>query len=123
MSKPKTKKGRLRIYLGSASGVGKSFTLLKDAIAYRDRGRKIAIAALGHVDRTAICDLANGLPRLQDGGNLDLDAIKNSDYDMIIIDDLALTNSDGARNKSVMKTCSKLFILEKTSLPPSTFNI
>lgn len=99
MVRPKGKKGRLRIYLGYATGVGKSFTLLKDAISAQQRGQSIAIAALGHVDRTAICDLAAGLPRIQEAGALDLQAIQASTYQTIIIDDLALTNPEGSKNK------------------------
>ena len=96
----KTKKGRLRIYLSYATGCGKSFTLLKDAALMRERGHKIVIAALGHIDRAAICNLAEGFPRLESGqASLDIEQIIASPYSTIIIDDLAMTNPPKSKNK------------------------
>lgn len=94
------KKGHLRIYLSYATGCGKSFALLKDALVYKQRGHSIAIGSLSHSNRSGICDMAAELPRLSTSdGTLDLDAIQNSPYDVIIIDDLAQTNAEGSKNK------------------------
>jgi two-component system sensor histidine kinase KdpD len=100
MAKSKIKKGRLRIYLGYATGCGKSFTLLKDAITSKQRGTRIAIGALGHIDRTGICDMAGEFPRIgAESTGLDVELIKNSPYDLILIDDLAMTNPPGSKHK------------------------
>ncbi|MBS1957969.1 MAG: hypothetical protein JST80_00715 [Bdellovibrionales bacterium] len=99
MTKPKTKKGHLRIYLGYATGCGKSLTLLKDAVAYQERGQKIAILSLSHGKRPGIKEMAAKIPVLPDTGEIDLDALQKSEYQTIIIDDLALTNLPGSRNK------------------------
>jgi two-component system sensor histidine kinase KdpD len=93
-------KGRLRIYLGYATGCGKSFTLLKDAIALKQRKHDIAIATLSHGNRSGICDLVGEFPKV---GNtspiLNIEEIIASPYDTIIIDELALTNPAGSKNK------------------------
>jgi len=96
--------GQLRIYLGYATGCGKSFTLLKDAIAQKQRNQSIGVASLNHSERSGICDLVSEFPKVgrkggQDESALQLDAILQSDFDTIIIDELAMTNPTGSKNK------------------------
>ena len=96
----KLKKGRLRIYLGYATGCGKSFTLLKDAIAQKQRKHDIAIASLNHGDRSGICDMLGEFPNVgTTSGALNVDEIIQSSHETIIIDELALTNPAGSKNK------------------------
>jgi two-component system sensor histidine kinase KdpD len=91
-------KGRLRIYLGYATGCGKTFTLLQDALALKDRGNKVAIAAIGSPKRSGIGEILTQFPQLKFEENLNLAEIVASPYDTIIIDELALTNPNGSKN-------------------------
>jgi two-component system sensor histidine kinase KdpD len=99
MENTQKNKGRLRIYLGYATGCGKSFTLLKDAIAQKQRKQDIAIASLNHGDRSGICDLVKEFPKIGNATHLlNVDEIIASSHDTIIIDELASTNPTGSKN-------------------------
>lgn len=96
----KTKvRGQLRLYLGYATGCGKSFTLLRDALALSDRGVKVAIATLTHHDRAGIKEMSEKLKHIPYKTNLPVKDILSSDYNTIVIDDLAHTNAPGSKNK------------------------
>jgi two-component system sensor histidine kinase KdpD len=93
-------RGRLRIYLGYATGSGKSFYLLRDAVSAQQRGQKIAIAALEHMNRAGICNFVPAFPLLQpEGEPFNVDQVIASDFDTIIIDELAYSNPPGSKNK------------------------
>ena len=99
MATSNKRKGRLKIFLGYATGCGKTFTLLKEALALKQRNHEIAIAALTHTDRSGIRELASEftvLPDLKKG--LDVHQIIQSPFDTIIIDDLAMTNPTTSKN-------------------------
>lgn len=100
MEKKLVKKGRLRIYLGYATGCGKSFTLLRDAMTQKQRNQDIAIASLNHSSRSGICDLVGEFPKIgTSSAILNVDEIIASSHETIIIDELALTNPAGSKNK------------------------
>jgi two-component system sensor histidine kinase KdpD len=98
---------RLTIYLAGAPGAGKTYRLLTDANFQRRAGRRVAIGWIETKDRPGLDDLARGLPRIPlkryvtDSGTVedfDLDAAIASDYETIVLDELAHSNPPGARH-------------------------
>lgn len=82
---PNKTPGKLRVYLGYATGCGKSFALLRDALFAHQRGKKISIATLNHDTRPGILDLAKQLPRTE---HKSLSDLENSSATTLIIDEL-----------------------------------
>jgi two-component system sensor histidine kinase KdpD len=96
---------RLTIYLGSAPGAGKTHRILSDARFQRDAGRRVAIGWIETKDRPDLDALASGLPRIpprrfEAGGttyfDFDLEAALASEYETIVLDELAHANPPGA---------------------------
>jgi two-component system, OmpR family, sensor histidine kinase KdpD len=92
---------RLTIYLASAPGAGKTHRLLTDAIAQLRAGRRVAIGWVETKDRPDLDELAARLPRIPPrrfGGfeDFDLEAALASDYETIVLDELAHGNPEGA---------------------------
>ena len=98
---------RLTIYLASAPGAGKTYRLLTDAQFQRRAGRRVAIGWVETKDRPGLEELARDFPRIPlksytvNGTtftDFDVDAAIASDYETIVLDELAHSNPDGARN-------------------------
>ena len=98
---------RLTVYLASAPGAGKTYRILSDVRFQRKAGRRVAIGWIETKDRPDLADLARDLPRIPPrafdiGGNVfldfDLEAAIASDYETIVLDELAHANPDGATN-------------------------
>jgi two-component system sensor histidine kinase KdpD len=93
---------RLTIYVAGAPGAGKTYRLLTDANFQRRSGRRVAIGWIETKDRPGLDDLARDLPRIPlkryaDGVlDFDVDAAIASDYETIVLDELAHTNPPGA---------------------------
>jgi len=96
---------RLTIYLASAPGAGKTYRLLSDAHFQHRAGRRVAIGWVETKDRPDLEQLATDLPRIPPrqfgtGGaefaDFDLEAALASDYETIVLDELAHTNPEGA---------------------------
>ncbi|MDH6110554.1 two-component system sensor histidine kinase KdpD [Kitasatospora sp. MAP12-15] len=100
-------RGRLRIYLGAAPGVGKTYAMLCEAHRRLSRGTDVVIGFVEHHDRERTAELLNGLeavPRrtLEYRGaeftELDLDALLARRPEVALVDELAHTNIPGSRN-------------------------
>ena len=92
---------RLTIYIGGAPGAGKTHRLLTDAIGEAEAGRRVAIGWIETKGRPQLDTLAGKLARIPPrrftvGGTVvedfDLDAALASDYETILLDELAHTN-------------------------------
>jgi two-component system sensor histidine kinase KdpD len=101
------KTGKLKIYLGAAPGVGKTYTMLKDALAKRAQGLDVLIGIAESHGRTEIEDFLkqlNVMPRqtVHYRGNqlfdFDLDAALARNPGLILIDEMAHTNAPGLRH-------------------------
>jgi two-component system sensor histidine kinase KdpD len=96
---------RLTIYLAGAPGAGKTYRLLTDANFQRRAGRRVAIGWIETKDRPGLDELARDLPRIplkryEVNGiafdDFDVDAAIASDYETIVLDELAHSNPAGA---------------------------
>lgn len=100
-------RGRLRIHLGAAPGVGKTYAMLSEAQRRVERGTDCVVGFVEHYDRPRTKALLDGLeqiPRkeLEHRGavlpEMDLDAVLARRPQVVLVDELAHTNVPGARN-------------------------
>ncbi|WP_433261972.1 DUF4118 domain-containing protein [Actinosynnema sp. CS-041913] len=101
------KRGELRIYLGSAPGVGKTFAMLGEAHRRRERGTDVVVGLVETHGREKTARLLDGLeqlPRRQvhhrggEFGEMDVDALLARAPEVAVVDELAHTNVPGSRN-------------------------
>jgi two-component system sensor histidine kinase KdpD len=101
------RRGRLKVYLGAAAGVGKTQRMLEEAHALRQRGVDVVLAFVEPHGRPEITSLAEGLelvPRrsVEFRGvlaeDMDLEAVLARKPQVAIVDELAHTNPPGSRN-------------------------
>ncbi|MGW3866996.1 hypothetical protein ACWEDZ_36860, partial [Streptomyces sp. NPDC005047] len=102
-------RGKLRIYLGAAPGVGKTYAMLAEAHRRVERGTDCVVAFVEHHGRARTEVMLRGLeqvPRREleyRGGaftELDLDAVLARRPQVALVDELAHTNVPGVRNAS-----------------------
>jgi two-component system sensor histidine kinase KdpD len=100
-------RARLRIYVGAAPGVGKTYSMLEDAHAFRRGGVDIVIGLIetyGRADTDAQIDDLEIVPkrRLEYRGvvleEMDVDAILARKPQMCVVDELAHTNAPGSKH-------------------------
>jgi len=101
------RRGRLKIYFGAAAGVGKTYAMLSEAHEKRAEGWDVVIGVLdahGRADTAAVLEGLEVLPpRLiqRDGEQVqefDLDAALARRPALVLVDELAHANADGARH-------------------------
>src|SRR5215471_4267140 len=101
-------RGRYRILLGMAAGVGKTFRMLQEGRQAQNEGRDVVIGYLEPHDRPETTALAEGLevvPRLgtEHSGleleEMDVDAVIRRAPELALIDELAHTNASALRNE------------------------
>src|SRR4249920_3701717 len=101
-------RGRLRIYLGSAAGVGKTYALLSEGHRRAERGADVVVGfaeAHGRLQTSALLDGLEVLPRRKleyRGGTfeeMDLDAVLARHPQIALVDEFAHTNVPGSRNE------------------------
>lgn len=101
------KRGKLRVLLGAAPGVGKTYEMLEEGRRLRAEGRDVVIAVVETHGRAATAAQAEGLPliprqRLEHRGvtleEMDLDGVLERRPGLALVDELAHTNAPGARN-------------------------
>jgi two-component system, OmpR family, sensor histidine kinase KdpD len=104
----KGRRGRLKLYLGFAAGVGKSYQMLVEAHGLRKRGVDVAVGLIEPHGRPETEALVAGLEvvprRAVDyrGVNItemNLDDILKRNPAVALVDELAHTNLPGSRNK------------------------
>jgi two-component system sensor histidine kinase KdpD len=104
----RARRGRLKLYIGFAAGVGKTYQMLEEAHALRRRSVDIVIALVETHGRTETAALVEGLEvlprrRIEYRGvvveEMDLDAVLARRPAVAIVDEIAHTNAPGSRNK------------------------
>jgi len=100
-------RGHLRIYLGAAPGVGKTYKMLGEAQRRHERGTDVVVGFVETHGRSHTAEMLEGLevvPRkiLDHRGasftEMDLDAILTRRPQVVLVDELAHTNVPGSRN-------------------------
>jgi len=100
-------RGRLKIFLGAAPGVGKTYEMLLSAQAKRREGVEVAIGVVethGRQETEALLEGLDVIPRREveyKGHRLteaDLDAILKRRPQLVLVDELAHTNAPGSRH-------------------------
>ena len=103
----KKKRGELRIYLGAAPGVGKTFAMLGEAHRRLERGTDLVAAVVETHGRKKTAEQIAGIevvpPRyIEYRGKkfpeLDVEAVLRREPQVVLVDELAHTNTPGSRN-------------------------
>ena len=103
-----TPRGQLRIYLGAAAGVGKTYAMLGEGHRRAERGADVVVAfaeSHGRPQTSALLDGLEVIPRKQltyRGGTfeeMDVDAVLARKPQIALVDELAHTNVPGSRNE------------------------
>jgi two-component system, OmpR family, sensor histidine kinase KdpD len=103
-----TGKGVLKVFLGYAPGVGKTFVMLSEAIRRHSRGEDVVIGYVETHGRKAVADLAaqvEEVPRkkIEYKGTIfeemDPDAIIARNPRVVLVDELAHTNIPGSKHR------------------------
>ena len=96
-------RGRLKVFLGYASGVGKSFRMFDEGRRRRERGQDVVVGALQPKVPPEIQSLLVGLEiiptlKVKDIPAIDVQAILQRHPQICLIDGLAYDNPPGSRN-------------------------
>ena len=97
------KRGRLKIFLGYASGVGKSAKMLAEGLRRRERGEDIVVGAIQPKSSPEIERLVSQhevIPTLKIGDRavIDIERLLRRHPQLVVIDGLAYTNPPGSRH-------------------------
>ncbi|WP_265522964.1 DUF4118 domain-containing protein [Oerskovia flava] len=107
VSARRTRRGHLRVYLGAAPGVGKTYAMLDEGRRRRGRGVDVVVGLVETHDRPNTAALVEGLdvvPRTTvryRGAHfteMDVDAVLARRPTVALVDELAHTNVPGSRN-------------------------
>ena len=104
----RARRGRLKLYIGFAAGVGKTYHMLEEAQSLTERGVDIVLGYIETHGRPETAALLHGvelIPRRQVeyrgvvSEEMDLDAILARQPEITVVDEVPHTNLPGARNK------------------------
>ncbi len=102
------RRGHLKVFIGMAAGVGKTYRMLQDGHAEQDAGRDVVIGYMEPHRRPETSALAEGLeaiPRRRltyrdtDLEEMDLPGLLAREPELALIDELAHTNAAGAEHE------------------------
>ena len=105
--KEESRTGRLKVFLGAAPGVGKTYEMLQDARAGLQDGLDIVVGVVethGRKETEALLDGLEIIPRrkLTHKGRpldeMDLDGVLARKPKIVLVDELAHTNAEGSRH-------------------------
>ena len=101
-------RGELRVYLGAAPGVGKTYKMLEEGHRRAERGTDLVVALVETHGRRHTTDLLGDLevlPRTSTTyrgttiSELDVDAVLARRPEVALVDELAHTNAPGSRHE------------------------
>ncbi|MEU7905119.1 DUF4118 domain-containing protein [Actinoplanes sp. NPDC049118] len=123
-------RGQLRIYLGAAPGVGKTYTMLEEAHRRAGRGTDIVVGFVETHGREHTAAMIGGLEvvarrqvshRGADFTEMDLDAVLARRPEVAVVDEFAHTNVPGSRNAKRWQDVQELLSAGTTVL--TTVNV
>ncbi|MFD9424381.1 histidine kinase, partial [Streptomyces sp. NPDC060054] len=100
-------RGKLRIYLGAAPGVGKTYAMLSEAHRRVERGTDCVVAFVEHHGRPRTEVMLHGLEQVRRSEieyrsavftEMDVDAVLERAPVVALVDELAHTNVPGSRH-------------------------
>ncbi|MGW7410875.1 DUF4118 domain-containing protein [Streptomyces sp. NPDC054863] len=100
-------RGKLRIYLGAAPGVGKTYAMLSEAHRRVERGTDCVVAFVEHHNRARTETMLHGLEQVERRElthrgavftEMDVDEVLSRRPAVALVDELAHTNVPGSRN-------------------------
>jgi two-component system sensor histidine kinase KdpD len=103
----RSRRGRLKVYIGFAAGVGKTYRMLEEAHALRERGVDVVVGFVethGREETEALLPGLEAIPRrkVEYRGltieEMDLDAVLARNPRVALVDEVAHTNVPGCRN-------------------------
>lgn len=103
----RSRRGKLKIYIGMSAGVGKSYRMLQEAHALQRNGIGIQIGYIETHNRSETHALLDGLQIIsrrkifykgKELEEMDLQAILNRHPEVVIVDELAHSNIEGSKN-------------------------
>jgi two-component system sensor histidine kinase KdpD len=104
----RSKRGRLKVYLGFAAGVGKTFRMLEEAHALKKRGVDVVIGFIethGREDTQKLVDGLEVVPRKRyeyrgvSIEEMDLEAVLARRPQVALVDEVAHTNAPAAKHR------------------------
>src|ERR1700726_153691 len=103
-----TPRGQLRIYLGAAAGVGKTYAMLSEGHRRAERGADVVVAFAethGRPQTAALIDGLEVIPRKKlayrgsEWEEMDIDTVLARKPQIALVDELAHTNVPGSRHE------------------------
>src|ERR1700742_2431652 len=123
-------RGRFKVFLGYAPGVGKAYGMLSEGIRRRSRGEDVVVGIVETHGRSGTAQMAGQLEQIPRRmmeykgtifGEMDVDAILARIPQVVLVDELAHTNIEGSRFAKRYEDV--LFLLENKIDVLSTVNI
>ncbi len=120
------KRGRLRIYLGAAPGVGKTYAMLGEAHRRLERGRDVVAGVVETHGRAKTAQLLDGIERIPPKAvpyrgtelpELDVDAVLARKPAVVLVDELAHTNAPGSAHEKRWQDVEAILERGSTSSP------
>ena len=105
---PQPQRGRLKVYIGAAAGVGKTYRMLEEAHQLRDRGVDVVLGFIETHNRRETHERIGSLevvPRRKISyrevtlEEMDVPAIIARKPDVVVVDELAHTNAPGSHHQ------------------------
>lgn len=94
-------RGFLKIFLGFAPGVGKTFAMLNEAHRRKSRGQDIVIGFLDSHGRSTVVDEIGDIEIVPDkAGELDIEALLVRNPGIVLVDELEHINRPGSRHET-----------------------
>jgi two-component system sensor histidine kinase KdpD len=129
-AEPEKTRGRFKIFLGYAPGVGKTFSMLSEGIRRRQRGEDVVIGVVESHGRKGTAELASKLEHVPPCeidykgtlfSEMNVDAILDRKPQVALVDELAHTNIIGSR--SAKRYEDVLLLLDANIDVLSTINV
>jgi len=104
----RAKRGRLKVYIGFAAGVGKTYRMLEEAHALRKRGVDVVLGFIethGRAETAALLEGLEYVPRRHvvyrglEIKEMDVDAVIARNPAVAVVDEIAHTNAPDSRNR------------------------
>jgi two-component system sensor histidine kinase KdpD len=111
------KRGQIKVFLGYAPGVGKTFSMLAEAHRRCSRGEDVVIGFVETHGRSETAELVEGLERLplkrityrgKEFDELDTTAVIGRAPEWVLVDELAHTNIPGARHEKRWQSVAEI---------------